>query len=358
MSAAQAARRPVYAYVGSRTTRERNARGRGISVFRYDPDTAGLTLLQEHGGLVNPSFLAIDRTQRHLYTVHGDREQVSSFAIDDAGRITHLGMQGTGGRNPVHLALDPTGRFLVVSNHLSCSLAVMPVAPDGTIGAPVQTLQLEGPAGPHRVEQPHSKPHFNLFDPGGRYVLVPDKGLDRVFCLAFESGRLRMASWAACREHAGPRNLVFHPRLDAAYVVNELDSTVTLYRYDPRGGVLEPAQIIPTLPQSFTGNSRASGIVVDPLGRYLYASNRGLDSIAIFSIDPSTGWLEFLGVQDALGATPRFLTLDPQGRFLLVAHEDSDGIVAFHVDPRSGALRQAGPITPVASPVSLVFKTD
>ena len=346
-----------FAYVGSRTTRERNARGKGISVFRYDPGRAALTLLQEFGGLVNPSFLAIDGAQRHLYTVHGDSRQVSSFDIGEDGRIALLNTQDTGGTNPVHLALDPSERFLVVSNHLSCSLAVLPVSPGGRIGTVVQTLRLEGPAGPHRVEQPHSKPHFNPFDPAGRYVLVPDKGLDRVFCLAFEEGCLRPVSYAVCREHAGPRNLVFHPRLPLAYVVNELDSTVTSYCYEPGTARLEPLQIIPTLPQSYTGNSRASGIVVDPAGRFLYASNRGLDSIAMYAIDPASGWLEFLGVQDALGATPRFITLDPDGRSLFVAHEDSDGIAVFHVDPDSGALRLAAPIVPVGSPVSVVFKT-
>lgn len=345
-----------FAYVGSRTTRERNAHGKGISVFRYDPDSAALTLLQEHGGLVNPSFLAIDRAQRHLYTVHGDGRHVSSFDIGEDGRIALLGTQDTGGTNPVHLALDPGERYLVVSNHLSCSLAVLPVSPEGRIGPVAQTLRLEGPAGPHRIEQPHSKPHFNPFDPAGRHVLVPDKGLDRVFCLAFEDGRLRPASYVTCREHSGPRNLVFHPWLPVAYVVNELDSTVTLYRYEPDTAQLKPLQIIPTLPQDYTGNSRASGIVIDPAGRFLYASNRGLDSIAMYAVDPASGWLQFLGVQDALGATPRFITLDPDGRCLFVAHENSDGIAVFRVDRDSGALRLAAPIVPVGSPVSVVFK--
>ncbi|MBV6307342.1 lactonase family protein [Candidimonas humi] len=345
-----------FVYVGSRTTRERNARGKGISVFRYDPDGAALTLLQEHGGLVNPSFLAIDRSQRHLYTVHGDSRYVSSFDIGEDGRIALAGTQDTGGENPVHLALDPGERFLVVSNHLSCTLAVLPVSPEGRIGPVAQTLRMDGPPGPHRVEQPHSKPHFNPFDPSGRYVLVPDKGLDRVFCLAFENGRLRPASHAVCRENSGPRNLVFHPRLPAAYVVNELDSTVTLYRYEPEEPRLEPLQIVPTLPQSYTGNSRASGIVVDPAGRFLYASNRGLDSIAVYAIDPDSGWLDFQGVHDALGKTPRFITLDPDGRRLFVAHEDSDGIAVFDMDPGSGGLSLAAPIVPVGSPVSVVFK--
>ncbi|GAB2898616.1 lactonase family protein [Paralcaligenes ginsengisoli] len=352
--------RNVYIYVGSRTTRERNARGKGISVFHFDRDSARLALVQEQGGLVNPSFLAIDRAGRHLYTVHGDRDQVSSFSIDaQSGMIEYLGSQTTQGKNPVHLALSASERFLLVSNHLSSSLAVLPVTPDGLIEPPVQRLVLHGPVGPHRSEQPHSKPHFNLFDPSGRFVMVPDKGLDRIFSFEFIDGRLRESNppFVECREHAGPRNLVFHPKLSRAYVVNELDSSVATYRFDPDKGGLEPMQIIPTLPQDFTGNSRASSIEIDPSGKFLYASNRGLDCLAVFSIDQASGWLTFLGVQETLGRTPRFFTVEPSGRFLFVANEDSDSIVTFLRDPISGGLTQVGDVTPVTSPVSIVFRT-
>jgi 6-phosphogluconolactonase len=350
----------MYAYVGSRTTKERKARGKGISVFRFDPVDARLVLIQEHGGLVNPSFLAIDRAGRHLYTVHGDCDQVSSFRIDEqSGMIEYLGSQTTQGKNPVHLALNASERFLLVSNHLSSSLAVLPVTCDGVIGPLVQRLVLDGPVGPHRSEQPYSKPHFNLFDPSGRFVLVPDKGLDRIFSFEFFEGRLRESNpaFVACREHAGPRNLVFHPRLNWAYVVNELDSSVTVYRFDPDNGGLHPLQIIPTLPQDFTGNSRASSIEIDPSGKFLYTSNRGLDCLAIFSVDQASGWLTFLGVQETLGKTPRFFAMEPSGRFLFVANEDSDSIVTFLQDPASGTLTQVGEIAPIGSPVSIVFKT-
>ncbi len=348
----------MYAYVGSRTTRERNARGEGISLFRLDPECGALELLAVEKGLVNPSFLALGRDGRHLYTVHGDGHEVSAFAIDRAsGRLCFLNRQDTQGRNPVHLALDPGGRHLVVANHLGASLAVVPVNEDGSLAPLSQLVPLDGPIGPHRVEQKQAKPHFNVFDPSGRFVLVPDKGLDRVFGFRFEQGRLAPADppFVATREAAGPRHLAFHPTAPFAYVVNELDSTVTAYRFDAATGALDPFQILSTLPDTFTGNSRAAEIEVDAQGRFLYASNRGHDSIAVFAIDAATGRLRWLGAQPTAGRTPRFFALAPGGRFLFALNEDSDSIATFAVDPATGLLRPAGAPVQVGSPVCMVF---
>ena len=190
----------MFAYVGSRTTRERNARGDGISVYRCDPATGSLDLDQVVGDLVNPSFLALNRGATRLYAVHGDMEEISALRIEPGtGRLSSLNRQSTGGRNPVHLALDPTERFIVVSNHLSSSLAVLPIDAGGALEPLTQLLPLSGEPGPHRKEQPFAKPHYNLFDPSGRFVVVPDKGVDRVFCLRFAAdGRLQASgrSWA------------------------------------------------------------------------------------------------------------------------------------------------------------------
>jgi 6-phosphogluconolactonase (cycloisomerase 2 family) len=348
----------MFAYVGSRTTRERNARGDGISVFRVGLDNARLELIQVVRDLVNPSFLALDRAGRHLYTVHGDMSDISAFRIDAAtGKLEFLNRQGTGGKNPVHLALDPSGRHVVVSNHLGSSLAVLPVRPDGSLGELEQLVTLDGPLGPHRIEQKLSKPHFNPFDPSGEFVLVPDKGLDRTFSFRFAGGRLAPADppFTVAREGAGPRHLAFAPRLGMAYVVNELDSTVTAYAWSARTGGLTPRQILSTLPDTFTGNSRAAGIQVDGDERFLYASNRGHDSIAVFRIDPATGLLSFTGADATRGHTPRFFTLVPDGRFLFALNEDSDSIVAFAVDRASGRLQPAGDPVKAGSPVCMVF---
>jgi 6-phosphogluconolactonase len=253
--------------------------------------------------------------------------------------------------------LDPSERFMVVSNHIGASLAVLPIAADGALEPTSQLVPLEGTPGPHRIEQKHAKPHFNPFDPSGRFVIVPDKGLDRIFSFRFEEGRLTPADSPSVqtREGAGPRHIAFHPHLPMAYCVNELDSTVTAYRFDPGCGELTPLQILPTLPDCHTGNSRAAAIVVSPDGRQVYASNRGHDSIAVFQISLATGLLEFVGTTRSGGKTPRFANLAPGGRHFFALNEDSDTIVAFAVDPHSGALHMTGQTTHCASPVCMVF---
>lgn len=348
----------MYAYVGSRTTRERNARGDGISVYKVDQQTGSLELVQLVKDLINPSYLALSRDGQFLYTVHGDESEVSSFKVDRAtGQLQFLNKQSTQGKNPVHLALDPTGRYLVVTNHIGSSLAVLPVASDGSLGALSQLVTLSGPIGPHRIEQKQAKPHFNPFDPSGKFIVVPDKGLDRVFSFRFEGGVLAPAPvpFVATREGSGPRHLAFHPTKPLAYVVNELDSTVTTYRVKPDTAALEPLQVMSALPATFTGNSRAAGIAIDQAGRTLYSSNRGHDSIAVFRIDQTSGMLEFAGADSSQGRTPRFFTLSPNGRLLFALNEESDTIVAFAVDPNTGRLSPTGASAKSGSPVCMVF---
>ncbi len=348
----------MYAYVGSRTTRERNARGDGITVWRVDPDTGKLARVQVVGDLVNPSYLALNGDGTRLYTVHGDEAEVSAFAVDKAtGTLRFLNRQGTRGRNPVHLALDPSGRFLVVTNHLGANVVVLPLHPDGALGEVVQRVELSGPLGPHRVEQQQAKPHSNPFDPSGQFMIVPDKGLDRVFTFRFDRGTLAPAAvpFVMAREGAGPRHVAFHPARPLAYVINELDSTVTTYRFDSGTGALAPIEIQSTLPSTFTGNSRAAGIAVDAQGRHVYASNRGHDSIAVFRVDPTSGRLTFAGADATLGRTPRFFTLAPNRRMLFALNEDSDSIVALRVDGDSGRLSPLQPPVTCGSPVCMVF---
>lgn len=350
----------MFAYIGSRTTRERQARGAGISVVRVNEGSGALTLVQVVGDLVNPSYLALSASGSQLYTVHGDQSEVSAFQVDrESGALRFLNRQSTEGRNPVHLALDTSGSRLVVTNHIGASVAVLPLEADGALGAIEQIVPFAGPLGPHRAEQQQAKPHFNLFDPSGRFVIVPDKGLDRVFSLRLESGHLTPATvpFVQTRAGAGPRSLVFHPRQPIAYVVNELDSTVTTYGFDPISGALTPRQILPTLPSTFTGNSRAAGIAIDASGRTVYASNRGHDSIAMFRVDVDSGLLEFVAAEASGGRTPRFFTLSPDGSWLYALNEDSDRIVIFAVDPINGRLRQTGAEFSCASPVCMVFAT-
>ncbi|MFO1304852.1 MAG: lactonase family protein [Burkholderiales bacterium] len=350
----------MYAYVGSRTTRERNARGDGITVFRVDQDSGSLERIQVVGDLVNPSYLTLNADGTRLYTVHGDEMEVSAFAVDKGtGQLRFLNRQSTRGKNPVHLAIDPSGRFLVVTNHIGASLAVLPLQADGTLGAVTQLVEFSGPIGPHRIEQKQAKPHFNPYDPSGRFVVVPDKGLDRVFTFRFDGGQLTPATtpFVTAREGAGPRHVAFHPTQPLAYVVNELDSTVTTYRFDRATGALDPVEILSALPSTFTGNSRAAGIAVDAQGRTVYASNRGHDSIAVFRVDPASGRLTFAGADPTLGKTPRFFTLSPNGATLFALNEESDTIVALRVDRETGRLSSLQAPVKCGSPVCMVFSS-
>lgn len=353
--------RNTLAYVGCRTTRERNARGDGIGVFRVGAPGAPWERMQLLQIQPNPSFLAFDRTGHFLLAVHGDSNEVSSFRINDqTGEIEHLGTWDTQGRNPVHLSMDITNRFLVVANHVTSSLAVLPFdAGSGRLGEVVQLLPVTGAIGPHRVEQPFPKPHQVEFDLTGRFVLVPDKGVDQIFSFAFDqsTGQLSpVGNPATSREGAGPRHIAFHPSARFAFVLNELDSTLLACRYDGATGVLTPQQVISSLPDTFVANSRAAEIAASPDGRFIYASNRGGDSIGTFAVDEISGRLTPVSWAPSGGRTPRFFGLDPAGEVLYAANEDTDTIVALAIDQRIGVLSSLGEVARTGSPTCILFR--
>lgn len=357
---------PYFAYVGSRTTRERNARGPGLSVYRVDPapetPTGAIwTPVQVLGDLVNPSFLSFDQQCRFLYAVHGDRSEISAFRIDpQTGELRFLNRRSTGGKNPVHVSVDPTNRFVVAVNHVTSSVAVLPIEDGGALGKVGDLVTMTGEVGPHRVEQAFPKPHQAVFDPGGRFVAVPDKGVDRIFVFRLDTrtGKLQAVTggMAEVREGAGPRHIAFHPSGGLAYVVNELDSTAMACRFDAGSGALTPFQILSALPDSFVGNSRAAEIAVSATGRHVYVSNRGHDSIAVFAVEQSTGRLIAAGWHPIGGRTPRFFAFSPAEDVLFVANEDSDAIVGFRADPDTGSLALLGTAARTGSPVCILFK--
>jgi 6-phosphogluconolactonase len=349
----------MYAYVGSFTTAQRKAHGDGIHVYRADPATGALTDVQHIGDLVNPSYLALSRDQRVLYSVHGDEDYATAFALDpETGEARFLNRAATGGKNGVREAVDPSGKFLVVANYASGNLAVLPIAADGSLSDQHQVVQLPGEAGPHKVEQVSSHPHDIVFDPSGRFALVPDKGLDRVFVFQWDitAGALTPTAQGSVKSRpgAGPRHLAFHPKLPVVWVLNELDSTIATYRFDGRSGALKALQVIPTLPTDFTGYSTAAEIAVSPDGRFVYGSNRGHDSVTILAAD-ADGLLSVSGWQPSGGGGPRFIGLDPAGHFLNAANEQGDNVVTFAVDAASGKLTPTGQVISNASPVTIVF---
>jgi 6-phosphogluconolactonase len=351
----------MFAYVGSYTAKQRNGRGAGITVYDVDPGSGAFTPVQTVADLVNPSFLALDRRRRFLYAAHGDGDHATAFAIDEmSGRLTLLNQQVTGGKNGVHLAVDATNRFLVVGNYASGTVAVLTIARNGSLEPLSDLVTLPGTPGPDPVQQASSHPHDVPFDRSGRVVVVPDKGFDRVFVFKLDTTRGKLMAgdppWVTARPGAAPRHADFHPTAPYAYVNNELDSTVTTYRFDSERVGLDPLQTISTLPADFTAKNTTAEIAVAPSGRFVYVSNRGHDSVAIFAVDAATGLLTPAGWAPAQGKTPRFFALDPTGTSLYVANQNSDTIVAFRVDPASGALTPTGQVVHTGSPSSIVFR--
>ena len=311
-------------------------------------------------GHPNPSFLTLAPDQRFLYCVHGgnDFSAVSAFARDgETGRLTFLNRQECGGPNPVALVIEPTNRFVAVANYFNGTVGLLPIEADGTLGTLRDLATQTGPPGPHPTEQISPHPHDAVLDPAGRYLVIPDKGLDKVFIyrLDAERGTLVPADppSVTARPGAAPRHAAFHPRLPYAYIINEIDSTITTYAYDAAHGALDERQILSTLPPDFTGTSTTAEIAVAPSGRFLYGSNRGHDSIAVFAIDTATGTLTPLAWESTQGAMPRFFALDPSGNFLYAANQGSDTIVTFRVDPRRAPspppARLSNPAAPSAS---------
>ena len=349
---------PLFAYIGCFTSEQRKAHSKGISVYRIDAHGAW-SLVQMFETLPNPQFIAFDRQQKFLYSVHGDGTEVSAYAIDgSSGRISFLNKQPTGGNNSTHLTPDPTNRYIVIGNGVG--LAAFPINPDGSLAPYTDMVRAGGDVGPHRNQVgagPH--PHYVGFDPSGRFLLAPDRGTDRthIYRLDAASGKLvaNNPAFARSRPGAGPRHLAFHPVKPWAYVCDELDSTVTAYAWDSERGELKPLQVITTLPEDYVGNNSTAEIQFAPSGKFLYVSNRGHNSIVIFSVDQASGKLTQIGWEATRGRTPRFFGLDPTGRLLYAANLDSDTIVAFRVDTETGTLTPTGHVVETGSPSCIIF---
>jgi 6-phosphogluconolactonase (cycloisomerase 2 family) len=279
---------PTFAYVGCFTSERRKARGKGVAVFRIDPATGAWSFVHACEPVHNPHYVALDRTERFLYSAHGDSDQVAAYARDpQSGRLTFLNSQPTGGDNSSTVVVDRANRFVVLAN--GPGVAVFPIRADGSLGPYCELVIPPGEPGPWRREQFGPHPHQATFDPSGRFVLVPDKGLDKIHVYRFdaEGGKLDPCDppHVKARYGAIPRHITFHPHAPYAYVVNEMDSTVNAYHWDGEHGTLQPFQRIPTTPTSYVGDNTGAEIAILPSGKFLYASNRGHDSIAIYS-----GW--------------------------------------------------------------------
>ena len=347
----------LFAYIGSYTTAERAGRGNGINVYRVDPRTGAFRHVQHVGGLENPSFLAINPAQTHLYSVHGDRSEATSFTIEPrSGKLALLNRQSTGGFNPVHLAFDKSGHHLAIANYTTDSVCVLPVRGDGSLGSYATLTVVKGELGPHKVQQRGMYPHDIPLDAQGRFFYVPCKGGDCVISYRLDTKRgvLVETSRVAARPGAGPRHIAFHPRRALAYVLNELDSTITTCHQDRASGRLTPLHVVRSTPAEFTGYSTGAEIAVDRGGRHVYVTNRGHDSVGVFAIDRRRGTLAARQFVPTHGEIPRFFCFDPNERFLYVANQGSHSILAYKVG-RDGKLSPTRVKVRVGSPACIVF---
>jgi 6-phosphogluconolactonase len=316
---------------------------------------------------VNPSFVAVDPTRRFLYAVgeigdfHGQKSgAVSAFSIDQAsGKLGLLNQQPSGGQGPCYVATDQRGKNVLVANYGSGSVACLPVEGDGRLGAATAVIQHHGSgADPKRQEGPHA--HSINLDAANRFAVAADLGLDQLLVYRFDPARGTLdpnePPFTRLTPGSGPRHFAFHPDGRHAYVINEMACTVAAFDYDAGRGTLGEIQTISTLPDGVKGpNLSTAEVQVHPSGRFLYGSNRGHHSIAIFAIDPANGRLTALGHQSTRGKTPRNFGIDPTGRYLLAANQDSGTIVVFRVDQQTGRLEPTGQTVEVPKPVCVKF---
>ena len=349
-------------YVGTYT----GSGSRGIYRFELDPISGAWTDPVLAGESENPSFLALHPNGGFLYAVNesgtfggATTGAVSAFAIDAAsGNLRRLNQQASGGADPCHLAVDSGARNVLVANYTGGSVAVLPIDADGRLQAAATVLRHEG-SGPDRARQEGPHAHAVVLDGAGRFALAADLGADRIFVYRFDaaSGSLQPSApeAVAIEPGSGPRHLAWHPSGPYLYVINELRSTVTAFRYDPWNGAPVSFQTITTLPAGFSGPNKAAEIAVSPDGRFLYGSNRGDDSIAVFRIDAASGALTPAGHVSTGGRTPRHFAIDPSGRWLLAANQDSGSIGVFRLDPVTGRLAPVGRPLAISKPVCVLF---
>jgi 6-phosphogluconolactonase len=341
---------------------------KGIYSYRFDPAKGTATPLGLAAETPNPSFLAASSDGRFLYaanevsTLNGQPVGgVSAFAIDrKSGKLALLNQVSSLGAGPAHLALDRTGKFLLVANYDAGSVAVFPILPDGKLGPHTAFVQHTGSSvNRERQEAPHA--HYIEASPDNRFVLVADLGTDKLNVYRFDAqkGTLSPAdpAFVQVTPGAGPRHFAFAPSGKFVYLANELTGTVTAFAYDAQSGKLTSKQTISALPKDFHGDNTEAEIVVDAKGKFLYVSNRGdqTNDISVFSINPADGTLTFVQRIPSGGKLPRNFVLDPTGKWLLAANQASDNIQMFRIDPASGRLTAGSQISGISQPVCIVL---
>ena len=351
----------VLVYVGTYTEDPAD----GIHCLRMNLKTGALTPLSTTPGVSNPFFLVISADRTRLYASISVDEldgepggAVSAFAVNgETGELSFLNRQPACGTFPCYLSIDPTGRHLLLGNYNSGSVAVLPIADDGHLGPPTDSAQHEGSSvNPERQDGPHV--HSIVLDPSGTYAYVADLGIDKVLVYRLDAaGTLAPVEPATVETAAGagPRHLRFHPTRPYTYLLNELNGTLTAFSFDEGSGSLSEIETMSTLPSAFDGPNYAADLQFLPDGSFLYSSNRGHDSIAIFAVDPESGRPTPAGHATAAGSWPWNLAIAPGAGFLLAANYESDSVAVLKIDRATGQLSATGHEVPVPKAVNLAF---
>jgi 6-phosphogluconolactonase len=339
------------------------SKSKGIYLSRFDAATGKITAPTLAAEIGDPGWQVIPPGGKFLFTVGTKNNHrtstVAAFSIDPAtGALTSLNEQVSKGKDTTHIDVDPAGTCAVVANYGSGDVSVLPINPDGTLSAVSAVIKHAGSSvNPDR--QRHPFPHSCNFDPTGNFVLVPDLGMDKVFIYRFDAAQRTLSDASpptvAVAPGSGPRHLSFHPNGKFAYLVNEMGGTVIAYSWDSSKGQLLPLQTVSTLPPGYHGANTSAEVRIHPNGRFLYASNRGPDDLAIFEINSAAGTLTSVGYQSVQGKAPRDFRIDPTGQFLFAANQDSDTVVIFRINPETGQLTPTGDVLNVPTPICVTF---
>lgn len=342
------------------------AQAKGIYSYSFDPTTGKIAYLSVTQGVDNPTYTTVDRSGQHLYAVtefeDGRPNSCCAYKINRAtGELTLINEQPTLGNASCYVSLDHSGKYVLVANYMNGKTAVMfPIRDDGGVDMVCESVQHVGSSvNRERQEAPHG--HCALPDPSNTYVFVADLGIDQLVCYQLDgvNGKLIPSAQGNVQLPAGsgPRHFVFHPSGKFVYLVNELTATVMALSYDAASGMMQDLQTVSMLPEGFEGQRWAAAIRITADGRFLYASNRGHDSLAMYTVDEQTGRLTVQGYQSTGGKVPRDFNIDPTGQWLLAANQETNTVVTFKINQITGMLEETGIVAEVATPVCLTFLT-
>ena len=347
------------ALVGTYTSKTSS---KGIYAFDFDSSTGKLTDKRVAAETPNPSWVAIHPNGKFVYAANesGKESTVTAFSLDArSATLTQLNQLPSLGEDPCYLSFDRAGKFLFVANYTSGTVAVFPILADGKLGEHTAVVKDAGALGPRKDRQEGPHAHWVQASPENRLVFVSDLGLDAILIYRFDAAKGTLTPndppSVKLAAGAGPRHVAFSPNGKFAYVVSELNSTVTAFSFDGANGAFSEFQILSTLPAQTSGRNDTAEISVDPTGKWLFASNRGRDSIAVFSINPSNGALTAAGDFSTGGKEPRHFAIDPTGRFLLAENQNSNSIAVFRIDAATGSLTKVSEADDVPSPVCLAL---